>query len=118
METASPSASLQPETNKKIIGEMLGLLNYEDKYFEDFVNWRDSNPSAYDATKWSTDWVKNNKPKTFINESTQGINIKTEKTQPSRQAQPAKDKLPIGYKQEKDGVMYRWDGQRFVEGSR
>lgn len=113
MKQASPSASLQPESNRKIIGEMIGLLNYEDKYFEDFVDWREKNKTAWDATKWAKDWIKNNNPKTFIQESTSSIAAKGV-------APPSRDKLKVGERymiKNMQGKMVpgEWTGKGFRE---
>ena len=106
MKQANPSASLTPEANRAIIGQMRGLLDYEDKHYDDYSNWREQNPNAYDASKFERDWVKSNKPKSFIEESTKNIPTKGE-------ILPPKDQLTIGYKISRGKDTYEWDGSRF-----
>jgi len=106
MKQANPSASLTPEANRKIIGQMRGLLDYEDKHYDDYSDWRDQNPNAYDASKFERNWVKNNKPKTFIEESTKGTVAKGE-------VLPPRDQLTVGYKIIRGKDTYEWDGSRF-----
>ena len=52
------------------------------------------------------DWVKNNKPKTFIEETTKNIPVKGE-------VLPPRDQLTVGYKIKRGGKTYSWNGTRF-----
>lgn len=106
MKQANPSASLTPEANRRIVGQMRGLLDYEDKHYDDYSEWRDSNPNAYDASKFERDWVKQNKPKSYIEESTKNVPVKGE-------VLPPRDQLTVGYKIIRGRDTYEWDGSRF-----
>jgi hypothetical protein len=106
MKQANPSASLTPEANRKIIGQMRGLLDYEDKHYDDYSDWREQNPNAYDASKFERNWVKENKPKSFIEESTKNVPAKGE-------VLPPRDQLTVGYKIVRGKDTYAWDGSRF-----
>lgn len=113
MKQANPSASLQPETNRKVIGQMRGLLDYEDKHFNDYSDWKKQNRNAYDTSDFERGWIKENKPKKFIEESTKGIAAKGV-------AIPPKDQIKVGERyiiknrQGKD-VVGEWTGTGFKE---
>ena len=106
MKQANPSASLQPETNKRVIGQMRGLLDYEDKHFNDYSDWKKGNRNAYDTSDFERGWIKDNKPKKFIEESTKSIGAKGV-------AVPPKDQLKVGDTYIINNVKRRWNGTGF-----
>ena len=106
MKQANPSASMQPESNRRILGQMRGLLDYEDKHFNDYSDWKKGNRNAYDTSDFERKWVKENRPKSFIEESTKAIGAKGV-------AIPPRDQLKVGDTYIINNVKRRWNGTGF-----
>lgn len=70
---ANMNPDLQPKTNRNIIGTAKGLMAAEDKFFDDYNNWRAdtsdkggayASPAQYNL--WKAKWQKDNKIDDFI----------------------------------------------------
>lgn len=57
---ANANPEMQPEANRAIVGQALGLLDYEDKHFKDYMAWKRANPYAYDPSQFEQNWVEQN----------------------------------------------------------
>lgn len=68
--------SLQPAANQAIVGQGLGLLDFEDKRAEDYWAWRQQHPHATSTAGFDLDWLKKNPPETFVNEATKNVAVK------------------------------------------
>lgn len=56
---ANANAGMLASSNAKILGDARALVNYENKYTQDYLNWRAANPNAYsptDVAKFDLQW--------------------------------------------------------------
>ena len=65
-EMGNPSPELQPKANAMMLTEMKGLLNWQDQYSRDFMDWHKQHPGAYDEGEFAQKWLKENPPEKFI----------------------------------------------------
>jgi hypothetical protein len=73
---ANANPEMQPEANRAILGQAIGLLDHQDKHFNDYFSWKRQNPNAYDPTEFETKWTKENPVKGFTTKAEQGIAAK------------------------------------------
>jgi len=55
---ANANAELEPAAAGAIIGQGLGLLNYEDQHTRDYFGWKQKNPYSYDPSSFELNWAK------------------------------------------------------------
>ena len=104
---ANANPELQPEANAALLGQAKGLLDYEDRHFEDYSNWRKENPDAYDATDFERQWVKTNPLSKFAKEAEMRVGARGAPLLPIEQRQP-------GYIYTNEfGVTAEWTGDRW-----
>jgi len=99
---ANANPEMQPEANRAIIGQAIGLLNYEDKYFNDFTTWHRANQYATqdDRTAFDSQWVKDNPLRPF--------------TQAAQRETPVKGEvIPEPSKREKDRLYMTSKGPAY-----
>lgn len=96
---------LQPEANKSLIGQMMGLVDYQKRYFEDYRAWRNTpqgrnnpNPEDFDIA-----WRKANPVQNFISQATGNVAVRGEQIPPA-------DKRPIGQTYMTPKGKFRWQG--------
>ena len=77
---ANANPELQPGANAALLGQAKGLLDYEDKHFQDYSDWRKENPDAYDATDFERGWVKENPLSRYVKEAEMGIGARDRKS--------------------------------------
>jgi hypothetical protein len=73
---ANANAELQPAAAASIVGQGLGILNYEDKHTADYFDWKHQNPNAYDTSPFEVPWVKSNPVKTFTSAAERDVAAK------------------------------------------
>lgn len=86
---ANANPEMQPEANRAIVGQALGLLDYEDKHFKDYMAWKRANPYAYDPSQFEQGWVEQNPVSKFTKAAKAEIPVKGEQI-------PAADQRVIG----------------------
>lgn len=102
---ANANPELQPGANAALLGQAKGLLDYEDKHFQDYADWRKSNPDAYDATDFERQWVKENPLSRYVKEAEMGVGARGAPLLPV-------EKREKGYTYTNDqGVTGRWNGK-------
>jgi hypothetical protein len=102
---ANANPTLQPEANRAIIGKTLGLLDWEDKHFNDLTDWSEKNPYAYDRTKFERDWIKANPTEKYIKEATAAVPVR------GAPVPPVKDRVAGKTKHvNAQGEMFVWNG--------
>jgi hypothetical protein len=83
---ANMNPDLQPKTNRNIIGTAKGLMAAEDKFFDDYNNWRSdssakggayASPAQYNV--WKAKWQKDNKIDDFIEKGKASTPVKEKK---------------------------------------
>lgn len=73
---ANANPEMQPEANRAILGQAIGLLDHADKHFNDYFTWKRQNPNAYDTTGFETQWTKDNPVKDFTTKAEHSIAAK------------------------------------------
>lgn len=65
---ANAQPNLEPAANLAILQQMAGLIDYEDKYYNDYTDWRKTNRGAPYLDEFDKSWYANkeNKPQVFI----------------------------------------------------
>ena len=106
LKQANANPDLQPEANKAIIGQGIGVINYEDAHFREYMAWRDKNPYATAtqiANQFEVPWQKANPVKSFVEAAGKDVTAKGIPV-------PPPDKLSDGqvYVTPKGGTM-RWN---------
>ena len=76
LKNANANADLQPAANAAIIGQGIGLLNYEDKHTNDYFAWKQQNPNATDTSTFELPWAKANPVAPFVNDARLGTAAK------------------------------------------
>lgn len=56
LQKANANGELQPEANRMIIGQGLGILDWADKHDRDYQDWRIANPNATNNTPFERGW--------------------------------------------------------------
>lgn len=104
---ANANPELQPEANAALLGQAKGLLDYEDRHFKDYRDWRKQNPEAYsinDVSDFEETWVKNNPLGKYVKEAEMSVGARGAPLLPA-------EKRPKGYTYTNDqGVTGRWTG--------
>jgi hypothetical protein len=61
-----PGVGLQPDANRALLAQMKGILNWEQKYNNDFMQYRKENPSDPNVEQWQSEWISKNPVKSFV----------------------------------------------------
>jgi hypothetical protein len=78
---ANANAELQPAAAAAIIGQGLGIINYEDQHVNDYFAWKHQkdangnmpNMNTVDTSDFELNWVKNHPVSQYVGEATRGI---------------------------------------------
>lgn len=72
MNKTVPTVGSDPDANRSILGYMKGMLDYEQKYYNDFMKYRQDNPEDPNIEQWQNNWVnkKENNPSKFVDAAT------------------------------------------------
>jgi len=75
-EKASPNPELQPEANRKILAQNIGILNMAEKHYQDELKARDAAGWGYNRSAFQADWSQQNDPNKFISEAEKGLAVR------------------------------------------
>lgn len=107
---ANANAELQPAAAAKIIAQGAGILNYEDKHFEDYHAWKDKNQNAFDTSPFEIPFIKGNPVKRYTDDASQQIApLGVDKPK-----SPADLKVGQVYQSPNGHGIGRWDGKQFI----
>jgi len=70
---ANANPELQPAAAAAIIGQGLGVLNYEDQHTKDYFTWKQKNPNAYDTSSFEIPWMQSHPVSEFVGQANKGI---------------------------------------------
>jgi hypothetical protein len=71
---ANVDTIMEPAAVASLLAEGKGLLDYEDKYYEDYASWRkDNKENAYPELDFGIGWVKANPTRNFVSEARKDI---------------------------------------------
>ena len=70
---ANANPELQPAAAAAIIGQGLGVINYEDQHTQDYFDWKKQNPNAYDTSGFELPWMKSHPVGQFVDQANKGI---------------------------------------------
>ena len=73
---ANANPELQPAAAAAIIGQGLGVLNYEDQHTKDYFDWKHHNTNAYDTSTFEIPWMQSHPVGQFVSDATKGIAYK------------------------------------------
>lgn len=75
LEQATQNPSLEPETNKALLGQSQGILDYANKYFNDAVA---QDRATFDRARFTQNWLnsKENNLDKFIGDATSKIAVR------------------------------------------
>jgi hypothetical protein len=107
LKRANASPDLQPAANAAIIANALGMIDYENKYFNEYNQWREKNGSNPYYDRFYNEWMKNNNPKTFQEERNKASAARGVPA-------PPKSELVVGQSYNRGGVTYTWDGKNMI----
>lgn len=82
---ANANPEMQPEANRAIVGQGLGILNYEDQYYKDYMAWRRANPNSVDTSEFDTAWTAAHPLKSFTEQAKAETPAKGEQIPPPDQ---------------------------------
>jgi len=107
---SNANAELEPAAAGAIIGQGLGLLNYEDQHTRDYFGWKQKNPNAYDPSSFELNWSKDHPVSGYVDAAGKDI-------APLGAPLPSKDKLVDGQSYMVKGaggqmVKARWNAAR------
>ena len=70
---ANANPDLQPAAAASIVGQGIGLLDYEDKHAEDYFAWKKLHPNTVDTSEFEIPWAKQNPAGKYVDAATKGI---------------------------------------------
>ena len=70
---ANANPELQPAAAAAIIGQGLGVLDYEDAHTGAYFDWKRQNPNAYDPSQFELGWAKQHPVNQFVDQATKGL---------------------------------------------
>jgi len=73
---ANADPTMEPQAVVGILGNMDGILNYEDAYYKDYMKWRKNNKNNAFPEDFDIPWREKNRPRTFIEQAKKGIAAK------------------------------------------
>ena len=108
LQQANANPELQPGANAAIIKQALGLLDYENAIYRDWVDWRRENPNTRDIDPFVLRYTERFKPGTFAEERAARLgNVRGEPL-------PPQERLVTGTQYVlPNGTRARWNGQAF-----
>lgn len=104
---ANANPELQPAAAAAIIGQGLGVINYEDQHFKDYVGWKQNNPNATTTMPFEMQWSQQHPVQQYVDAATKNIAYKG-------QAIPSRDKLVDGQAYMTARGAARWNASRGV----
>lgn len=107
---ANANPELEPEAAAKILAQGAGLINWADRYYEDYTNWRarPENLNTYNTAPFHVEWMKGHPASDFTGQADKEI-------APLGAKLPTPDKLVVDQVyRAPDGRTGRWDGQKFA----
>ena len=122
MKRATPDPNLQPAANRTILGQMKGALLAEDKFYDDFQNWRSDKGGSYSAQEYDRfmiDWKKSNPLESFVEEAKANTPVRGDLPPPDQMKKgykyiiPADMMTPERQAQYPNGAVVTWNGQGF-----
>ena len=122
MKRATPDPNLQPAANRTILGQMKGALLAEDKFYDDFQNWRSEKGGSYSAQEYDRfmiDWKKSNPLESFVEEAKANTPVRGDLPPPDQMKKgykyiiPADKMTPEKQAQYPNGAVVTWNGQGF-----
>lgn len=121
MKRATPDPNLQPAANRTILGQMKGALLAEDKFYDDFQNWRSSKGSytSQEYDRFMIDWKKSNPLESFVEEAKANTPVRGDLPPPDQMKKgykyiiPADKMTPEKQAQYPNGAVVTWNGQGF-----
>lgn len=105
---ANANAELQPGAAASIVGQGIGLLNYEDKHTNDYFAWKKQNPNAYDTSQFELPWAKSNPMSQFTTDAEHNVAAKGVPIPPN----PA-DRVVGQRYVSPSGKVGRWNGSKW-----
>lgn len=101
---ANANPELQPQAAAAIVSQGLGILNYEDQHFKDYMAWKNKNPNAYNTSSFEIPWAENHPVSQFVTQATKNFAYKGQPIPPAQQRTAGQVYMtPKG--------AYRWTGQ-------
>lgn len=70
---ANANPELQPAAAAAIIGQGLGVLNYEDQHAKDYFAWKDKNPNTTNTAAFELPWADQHPVAQYVDQATKGI---------------------------------------------
>ena len=62
---ANANPEMQPEAVRAVVGQGIGLLDYEDQRYKDLTDWYRQHPQAFDTSAFETQWTQNHPVRQF-----------------------------------------------------
>lgn len=108
LQQANANPELQPGANAAIIKQALGLLDYENAIYRDWVDWRRENPNTRDIDPFVLRYTERFKPGQFTEERAARLgNVRGEPL-------PPRERLVTGTQYVlPNGTRARWNGEAF-----
>jgi hypothetical protein len=109
LQQANANPELQPGANAAILRQALGLLDYENNVYKDWVDWRGKNPGTREIDPFILDYTQRHKVDRYIDDRGRRLgNLRGEPLPPKDQLNPGTQYvLP-------DGRRAKWDGEAFI----
>jgi len=73
IERANPNIEMQPEANRLILGQNIGIANWQNKFYEDYSEWYSKHSTATDDSNFSKKWVNENPLQDYIDDATKNV---------------------------------------------
>ena len=73
---ANANPELQPEAAAAIIGQGLGVLDYEDQHTKDYFDWKKTNPNTVNTADFELPWSQQHPVGKYVSQATKGIAYK------------------------------------------
>jgi hypothetical protein len=102
---ANANPDLQPEANRAIVGQAIGLLNYEDQYYHDFMTEYRAHPYMSDTSAFDEGWIKDHPLSTYTKAAQYNTPVKGEAVPAAAQREVGKVYL------NSRGQAGRWNGR-------
>jgi len=73
---ANANAEMQPAANAAIIGQALGVINYENQHTKDYFVWKQQHPNAVNTSDFELPWADKHPVSQFVGAATKGLAYK------------------------------------------
>lgn len=87
---ANANPELQPAAAAAIIGQGLGIINYEDQHTRDYFNWKKQNPNAYDTSSFELPWTEAHPVSDYTKAATNSFGYKGQEVPAAAQREAGK----------------------------